>query len=174
MDRIGYTRSPQRQRRGLFPELGRTARRGLGGAPVQRFRARFAAEFYTPLYQSTQDGMEFDVHPFNDAEPPPGLSGIPQDVVLVPAPNFPFTPELRVLRGTVSGAEGPVANAEVSRANDDRVLTDTRGEFALPLRQAPLTGQVTIDAADRRTGRIGQITVTLPDALVAGQLIAIE
>ena len=38
--------------------------------------------------------------PCNDAEPPPGLNGVPLDVVLVPASNFPFPPELRVLRGT--------------------------------------------------------------------------
>ena len=158
----------------IFPNLGRTARRGLAGAAPQRFRARFTAEFYIPLYVATQDGLEFDAPLYNDEEPPPGLTGIPHDVVLVPAPSAPCAPELRVLRGAVRGADGPVANVEVSRGNVDRVLTDPRGDYALPLRLPPLIGQITIDATDHRTGRVGHVTVTLPDALDRGQLIAIS
>ena len=158
----------------IFPGLGRTARRGLSGAPPRRFRARFAAEFYIPLYAALQEGLEFDAPPYNDEEPPPGLTGIPQVVVLVPAPNHPFPPELRVLRGAVRDAAGPVAHTEVSRGNVDRVLTDTNGEFALPLRLPPRRGAITVDATDHRTGRAGQLVLTLPAALDHSQLIALS
>jgi hypothetical protein len=166
----------QRSAGGLitFPSLGRTARRGLTGASTRRYRARFVAAFYIWHNQSRFDGYDFDVHPFNDAEPPPGLTGIPVEITLVPAPNYPFPTELRVLHGTVVGPDGPVANAEVTRGNVDRALTDARGEWALALRQPPLAGPVTIDAADHRTNRVGHITVQLPDALSAGQTIAIS
>jgi hypothetical protein len=158
----------------IFPGLGRVARRGLAEAQSQRYRAGFDAEFYRPQYRVLQEGLEFDVAPYNDAEPPPGLNGVPLDVVLVPASNFPFPPELRVLRGTVRFGSNAVSDAEVSRGNVDRTLTDARGEYALPLRLPPLTGQITIDATDHRTGRVGHVDVNLPGALGIGQPIAIQ
>jgi hypothetical protein len=158
----------------IFPDLGRTARRGLSGAVPLRFRARFVADLYIPLFFAVQDGLEFTASLFNDEEPPPGLTGIPQDVMLVPDVTYPFTPEIRVLRGEVRDAAGPVARVEVSHTVAERVVTDARGCFALPLRQVPLAGDVTIDATDHRTGRAGSITVTLPDALDAGQIISIS
>lgn len=160
----------------IFPDLGRTARKGLGGAPSRSYQARFAAEFYTWYDQRTSDGYGFEVFPFNDAEPPPGLSGMPVAITLVPAPNYPFPAELRVLHGVVTGPDGPVANAEISRGNVDRVLTDARGAFALPLRQPALAGPVTIDATDHRAtpNRVGQAVLQLPDALRTSQTIAIS
>jgi hypothetical protein len=160
----------------IFPNLGRTARRGLGGAPTRTYQARFTAEFYTWYGQRTADGYEFPVAPFNDAEPPPGLTGLPVPITLVPAPNYPFPTELRVLHGIVQGPDGPVPNAEVSRANIDVVLTDARGQFALALRQPPLAGQVTLDATDYRTQphRVGHLAIQLPDALQTSQTIDIN
>jgi hypothetical protein len=158
----------------IFPDLGRTARRGLSGAIPLRFRARFAADLYIPFFTAMQDGLEFTASPFNDEEPPPGLTGIPQDVMLVPDVTYPFTPEIRVLRGQVRDAAGPVARVEVSHTVSERVVTDARGGFALPLRQVPLAGNVTIDAIDHRTGRAASITVTLPDALETSRIISIS
>jgi hypothetical protein len=158
----------------IFPGLGRTARRGLAGAAPLQFRARITAEFYIPHYQSTSDGIVFTAPLWNDEEVPPDLPPMTMDVMLAPAPNMAFTTELRVLRGTVRGANGPVAFAEVSRGLVDRTLTDERGEYALPLRQPPFAGPVTIDAVERRTLLAGHITVTLPGALGAGQPIVIS
>jgi hypothetical protein len=160
----------------IFPDLGRSARRGLGGAPARHYQARFSAQFYVWYDQRSSDGYKFDVVPFNDEELPPGLTGVPVTIPLVPAPNYPFPTELRVLYGTVTGAKGPVANAEVARANVDFVVTDARGEFALALRQPPLAGPVTLDATDYRSQphRVGQLTVQLPDALRTGQTIPIN
>jgi hypothetical protein len=158
----------------IFPALSRVARRGLVGAPPETFRARFKANFYIPFYRITQDGLTFAAPPYNDEEPPANPSRVPQDVVLVPAPSYPFSSEVRVLRGVVTGPDGEVADAEVSRGNTERVLTDPRGGYALPLRQTSLHTPVVIDATDHRTGRVGQITVTLPDALGRDQPIAIS
>jgi hypothetical protein len=158
----------------IFPALTRTARRGLASVPPGSFRARFNADFYIPIYRVTEDGVAFDAPPYNDEEAPAILNRVPQDVMLAPAPAYPFPAEWRVLRGVVTGAAGPVADAEVSRGNTVRVLTDPRGGYALPLRQTKLNTPVVIDATDHRTGRVGQITVTLPDALGRDQPIAIS
>jgi hypothetical protein len=160
----------------IFPNLGRTARRGLSDGESRMYQARFTAEFYICYDQRSSDGYLFNVTPFNDAEPPPGLTGIPVTITLSPAPNYPFPTELRVLHGVVTGPEGPVANAEVARGNVDFVLTDGRGEFALALRHPKLAGPITLDATDYRTKphRVGQITVQLPDALNTGQTIPIN
>jgi hypothetical protein len=154
----------------IFPGLGRI--REVDGTPPRHYRAVIAAEFYRPFYAGTQDGIEFDVSPYNDDRPP---AQAPQliDLVLVPATNYPFAPHLRVLRGNVRNSARPVASAEVSRGNTERTLSDERGEYALPLRVMPNNVAVTIDAVEHRTGRQGQISITLPADLGKNNTITI-
>src|SRR3984893_15015961 len=152
-----------------FPGLGRSA--VVAGAPPRQYRAAVEADFYMPLYAANSDGIVFDVFPFNDENTPAKLPEFPQFPVLVPAQNYPFPPYLRVLRGEVRDAAGPVANVEVTRGNTERVLSDGQGVYALPLRLSPNKGPVTIDAIDHRANRHGQITVTLPADLGKFNLI---
>ena len=64
-------------------------------------------------------------------------------------------------------------NAEVSFGVQERVLTDERGSFCLPLRWPPLSGAITIDALDHRTGLSDSINITLPGDLAHGHLLTV-
>lgn len=155
-----------------YPGLGR---RADAGGPARAYRVRIAAELYRPLYLLTVDGLEFDVFPWNDANPPQVQTLHPQDVHLAPAPGYPFPTHLQVLRGRVEDGAGlPVTDTEVRMLNHDWVLSDERGEFALPLRFAVSNVPVPIDALHQRTGRVGSINVILPAALGQSQTIPIS
>jgi hypothetical protein len=144
-----------------FPGLGRSA--AILGVPPLHYRAVIEAEYYRPLYAAQSAGIEFDVFPFNDDNPPVKLVTLPQNVVLVPAPTYPFPAYLRVLRGRVQdNSARAIANAEVSLGNAERVLSDENGAFALPLHLSPRSGSIKIDATDYRTARQGDITINLP------------
>ena len=157
---------------GVFAYPGLERRADVTGLP-RHYRVRIAAELYRPLYLITQEGIEFDAFPWNDTNPPSQTAHEPQEVKLVPAPNYPFPPHVPVLRGmVVDGGPASVAYAEVMYVNLERVLSDERGEFALPLRFAPLNVPVTIDAL--RGGLQGSINVTLPAALGKSQTISIS
>lgn len=156
-----------------FPGLGRSAH---AGAPPTRYRVRIDAAHYRPDYLMDSDGIEFDVHPYDDATPPFAFSALPEGLFLLPAPNYAFPNHVRVLRGEVrDAANDPVPNVEVTESVNERVLTDARGCFALPLRWAPLNGAVQIDAVDHRPNpdRTGQIIVNLPADLASGQVIVV-
>jgi len=141
--------------------------------PPRHYRVRIAAELYRPLYLITHEGIELDAFPWNDTNPPAKTAHEPREVKLAPAPNYPFPAHVPVLRGmVVDGGQVSVANAEVMYVNLERVLSDERGEFALPLRFAPLNVPVTIDAL--RGGLQGSINVTLPAALGKSQTISIS
>ncbi|MGA9768989.1 MAG: hypothetical protein WBV94_08110, partial [Blastocatellia bacterium] len=61
--------------------------------------------------------------------------------------------------------------------NQKRVLTATKGLFALPLRittKAQLENKQVIDAFDHRTNRTGQIEISIPQAVGKNQTIPIE
>ena len=135
--------------------------------PGRRYRARIEANLYGLLYRAIQDGIEFDAFPYNHTNPPSTLPPpLPQNVVLTPASNYPFPPHIPVLRGQVVDANNePVADAIVGQGIQERVLTDTRGAFALPLRWVPLNVQVFIDATHPRTGRANSIPITIPQDL---------
>lgn len=139
--------------------------------PARRYRCRIEADFYGPLYRALQDGIEFDAFPYNNTNPPanfppPPNLPLPQDVVLTPASNYPFAPHIPVLRGRTVDVNGnPVADAVVSQGIQERVLTDRRGTFALPLRWVALNTAVPIDATHPRTGRTGTIPITIPQDL---------
>jgi hypothetical protein len=119
-----------------------------------------------PLYGPSPDveQMEFDVPPFDDAHPP-AVSAVPLDIFLLPATDYVFPADVRVARGRVVRAGGaPAARALVTYVNLERVLTDDRGEFALPLRWAAKGTTVQIDAADG-AGHVGGASVAIPGGL---------
>ena len=153
-----------------YPGLGRSAHAAT--QPAVRYRVRIEAPQYRPHYLMTDAGIEFDADPYDDVTPPATIPPMPQQVFLLPAPSYPFQTHVRVVRGVLQDASSqPIANAEVTEGANERVLSDERGVFALPLRWSPLSGPVQIDAIDHRTGASGQITVTLPADLTRGDLI---
>ncbi|HXU34212.1 MAG TPA: hypothetical protein VN851_26875 [Thermoanaerobaculia bacterium] len=148
-------------------------RRADASGPPRRYRVRIAAELYRPLYRASAEGIEFDAFPWNDIHSPRSTPAVPQDVNLVPAPAYPFPPHVPVVRGRVVGPTGkPVVDAEVSAVRE-RVLSDERGEFALPLPQAPLGGRLNVKAKNQRSGRSGSLQITLPADLGHSQTIVI-
>jgi hypothetical protein len=156
----------------LYPGLGRSSH--VAAQPVRHFRVRLISDLYVPDYLAVEDGIEFDAHPYDDETPPAVLPANPEDVFLLPSTSYPFPGHIRVLRGMVRDAlNNPVAYAQVTEGPRERVLTDSRGGFALPLRWPPIVIVLQIDAVDNRTGRSGQINVTLPGDLSQGSTIII-
>lgn len=159
---------------GVLVYSGLERRREVAGQPARRYRVRLEADFYRAFYRSQFDGVEFDAFPYNDTAPPATIAAMPQDELLVPSSAYPFPTHVRVLRGAVvDAAASPVADVIVSHGGLERVLTDERGEFALPLRWASEGVPLPIDAIDQRTGRTGMRPVTLPQDLGTNQEITI-
>ncbi len=158
-----------------YPGLGRASDTHL--VPLRHYRVRISAELYIPHYQSTRDGIEFDAPSYNDANPlpDPQIDHLPDDLFLTPAPNYPFQGHTPVLRGIViDPTNKPVPNVLVSQSNKERVVTDSRGIFALPLRWVPPNTPTPIDAVDSRTGHLGTKNVTLPADLAKNFTIPIS
>lgn len=156
-----------------YPGLGRSA--NAATQPAARYRVRVEAPQYRAHYLVTDAGIEFSADPYDDVTPPAAIPAMPQQVFLLPAPNYPFQTHVRVVRGVLHDASSqPIANAEVTEGANERVLSDERGVFALPLRWPPLSGPVQIDAIDHRTGASGQISVTLPADLSGGHIIPLN
>ncbi|MCI0432645.1 MAG: carboxypeptidase-like regulatory domain-containing protein [Gemmatimonadetes bacterium] len=151
-----------------FPGLGRSA--NLPAAVMVRHRVQLASEFYRPEYLRTLDALEFDIHPYDDDQPPAVVPNVPQTVLLLPSAVYPHAAFVRTVRGQTLDTSGdPIVNVEVTAGTSERVLSDERGVFSLPLRWAPLSGNVVIDAIDHRTGRTDQINLALPQDLLQGQ-----
>jgi len=156
----------------LYPGLGRSSQ--LVFPPIRHYRVRLNGDWYLADYLASNDGIEFDVHPYNDDTPPAIVPTHPDNVFLLPSTSYPFQGHVRVLRGVVTDAlNNPVAFVEVVQGGTERVLTDSRGGFALPLRWPPIVGVLQIDATDNRTGRSGFINVNLPGDLSKGHTIII-
>jgi hypothetical protein len=156
-----------------YPGLERHAL--VTGLPSRHYRVRLVAELYIPLYQRNSDGIEFDAFPYNDEHPPSSVNVGTQDAVLTPAPNYRIEDHVPLLRGVVvDAANNPVKNALVTQGSKERVLTDLRGAFALPLRWVAANTPVPVDAVDERTGRTGTITIQLPGSLSKNQKIQIS
>jgi len=156
-----------------YPGLERHA--VVTGLPSRHYRVRLVAEFYVPLYQRNLDGIEFDAFPYNDEHPPSTVNMGTQDAVLTPAPNYRIEDHVAVLRGVVTDASNKsVPNALVTQGSKERVLTDSRGTFALPLRWVAANTPVPVDAVDERTGRTGTVTIQLPGSLSKSQKIQIS
>jgi hypothetical protein len=171
-----------------YPELGR--RRGPGAEP-ERFRVRFSALGYQPLYpadgepfDATVVGVEFFAYPYDDTNPP-AVTSEPRLVRLLPSASFPYGQGVRTVYGVVLDAatQAPVANALVAARGVtvkdgapwlERTLTDARGNFRLPLRwegdpqprppgpPGPSPRQVFHLTATDRPGRTGSLDVRLP------------
>ena len=136
------------------------------GQPARRYRVQIEAEFYRPFYRITANGIEFDVFPYNDDHAPQSLDPQqPMEVKLTPATNYPFPSHVPVIRGVARAAGAPVTDAEVSCSNVERVVTDERGNFSLPVRNKPNNTSFDIDATDHRTNKTGKKPVKLPDDL---------
>jgi hypothetical protein len=156
-----------------YPGLERHA--DVTGLEPRQYRVRLTAEFYVPYYRANSNGIPFTAYPFNDTNPPAVIVGMATDTLLLPAPNYPFATHIPVLRGLViDAARKPVPDAYVTQTSKERVLTDSRGTFALPLRWAQLNVRISIDATDQRTGRHGSIQIRLPDSLRQSQTIPIR
>ena len=148
----------------IYPGLGRA--HDPANAPTRHYRVTLDADLYLPLYTATPlpvgtpDGLEFDAPPFDDVTPP-AQPAVFVEVALLPAPNYPFESHYPVIHGIVEDLAGVrVPHALVTRGGQERVLTDARGTFSLPLRWAQ--GPTTIDATDD-AARTGSISVDVND-----------
>lgn len=159
-----------------YPGLGR--QRDVVGQPSRRCRVRIESEHYIPLYRATVDGIEFDVHPHNDTNPPAALTTAAFDLALGPAASYPYPGHVPVVRGVVvdSASGEPMADAEVTEGARERVVTDKRGSFALPMRWVAPGVPTPIDAVHHRStpNLTGSLVVTLPAALAASQTVPIS
>ena len=152
----------------LFPGLGFNSNAGV--APVELYRVSVSSRAYIPEYWRTIEALEFNVHPYDHNNPPAVIPAVPNILVLLPSVGYPFPTHLRVLRGqTIDGAGDPIPYAEITEGVRERVLSDERGTFALPLRWTALVGPVSIDAIDHRTGRTDSQVINLPGDLLSDQ-----
>jgi hypothetical protein len=155
-----------------FPGLGRSAGTGV---PASHYRVRLLPDLYRPEYRVTDDGIEFDAPPYSDVEPPVPLTAGAAEAVLLPAAHYPYPSHVPVLRGRVVDPAGePVADALVPEGLRERVLTDERGAFSLPLRWVAGGVATPIQADDQRNARNGAILVTLPADLQQSQTITVS
>ena len=155
-----------------YPALERHAE--VAAQPPRRYRIRLEADLYRPFYRANSEGLEFDAYPYNDDNPPAVIVSQAQNVFLAPSTNYPFPTHVDVLRGNVvDSIGGAVVDAMVTEGARERVLTDERGAFALPLRWVQRNLPVAINAEDQRTGRTGLITVTIPADLGKNHTITV-
>lgn len=154
-----------------YPGLGRAFNPST--AVSRKYRIRLETEFYTPAYRQTADGIEFMVDPYDDTHAPAAFPKHWDDLLLLPAPNYPFPANVPVLRGDVRDPGGVlVADALVSDGVRERTLTVASGEYSLPLRWTTPGLPTPIDASDR-AGRTGTIAVAVPADLRQSHTIAI-
>ena len=155
-----------------FPGLGRSAQ--IAMQPVLRHRVLLKSDFYRPAYLRNVDGLEFDLHPYDDDNPPAVIPTHPQTEFLLPNASYRYESHIRVVRGHVEdNTTAPVANVEVREGTNERVLTDERGAFALPLRWPALNAALLLDAVDHRTARSATISIQLPGDLFPDHLFTI-
>jgi hypothetical protein len=158
-----------------YPGLGRSA--DPLAERVRRYRVTLLSDYYRPEYLRTVDGIVFDVHPYNDEHPlPPAVvPDVPQTELVLPNSSYRYESQVRVVRGLVQDIAGrPVPNVEVSEGLRERVLTDERGSFALPLRWPDFNAAgVALDAVDHRTGRSDNFAINLPGDLFQSHLFTI-
>lgn len=166
-----------------YPGLGRRAE-PWAGRP-ERHRVRVAAPGRRPLYPADGQpfsaglvGVEFLVHPWNDAHPP-AVEASPRLIRMLPGTAYPYAPGARTVHGVVRDATtgAPVVNALVEargRTGQDltpwheRTLSDTRGAFRLSLRwEGERASEHAVEEtfrieATERPGRTGALAVHLP------------
>ena len=136
-------------------------RRDAAGAAPVPYRVAVSSKPYRPAYRETKDFEDALVTPYDDRKSPPP-SPAPMRMVLYPAPSYPFPPDVPVLRGRIrDGAGAPVPDALVTQALLERVLSDERGEYALPLRWVAPHVATAVSATDR-LGRTGTRNAVIP------------
>jgi hypothetical protein len=158
-----------------YPGLERRAD-PTGVAPV-RYRARVHAELYRPLYPpkiggGLAGGVEFDAPAWSEATPPAPMTTAPRTLVLLPASSYPFPSHVRVLHGRVLRAGQGVEDVLVGYSTTERVLTDRRGAFSLPLRWPLPSAAIAIDATPP-SGPGVSVNATLPGALASSLTITL-
>ena len=156
-----------------YPGLERHAI--VTGLPTRDYRVRLIADYYIPYYRINADGIVFTAYPFNDENPPKVFAKVPANTALLPAKNYPFPPNIPVLRGVVVDATGKaVQDASVTQGNTERAITDEKGRFALPLRWVVPNTNTLIDASNERNQQTGSITIQIPADLGKSQTISIN
>lgn len=150
-----------------YPGLGRV--KDPATAPTLRYRVRLTDDngrlIYRPAYRFSLDGLEFDVSPWNDSQPPAAVPDQPETVFLWPGTKYPFAREIPVLRGrTIDGGGSPLADARVETGTE-RVLSDERGAFSLPIRLTAPAASIMVVAEHVRTGLSASANIPLPAGL---------
>jgi hypothetical protein len=145
----------------LYTGLGRAV--DPTAAPLFRVRIRISAEYYRPVYQMTDDAIEFDVPTYNDSTPPVLSPLVPAAVMMLPTAAYPFGSHIRRIHGRVLDPGGaPLADARVEADSVERVMTDPSGGFALPLRWQAANASVNAVASYPRGGLSAARIFTLP------------
>ncbi|UZK70320.1 hypothetical protein OKW76_04545 [Sphingomonas sp. S1-29] len=167
-------RKPVRTSSGLFvfTGLGRSVDPVV--MPSFRVRVRITATYYRPRYRTTADGLEFDVLTYNDAMPPASLPLMPEMVLMLPTSSYPFGGYVRVLRGRILDPLGdPVADALIDADGVERVMSDARGGFCLPLRWQAPGAFVAVTVDHPRRGLSAVAAFSLPADLIGNHDITV-
>jgi hypothetical protein len=156
----------------VYPGLGRSV--DPAALPQFRMRLRIVAALYRPLYAATDDGILFDVPTYNDAVPPAVAPLVPETVLMLPGPAYPFARHIRVLRGRILSAGGdPVADAVIDADGVERAMSGPNGGFSLPLRWQAAGAVVNVQVDHPRTGTSATVNFTLPGDLGNNQDITV-
>jgi hypothetical protein len=163
-----------------FPYLERFA--DARGRTPRTYRVRVSTQFYVPRYTYDADGVDIQVAPYDDVNPPAFVPALPQKIGLLPAAMYPYADAVPVLRGNVVDTAGdPIVNALVTwidaTLQTDAVLTDADGEFSLPMRRAPRDTPIDIHAErlpPPAGGRSGDTIVRIPQDLSTFHTIQIS
>jgi hypothetical protein len=167
-------RRPVRTPGGVFVFTGLGHAVAPAALPSFRVRVRIEATFYRPKYRTLDDGLEFDVPTYNDSAPPGLLPPMPEIVLMLPSSAYPFGAHVRVLRGRViDSLGGPVADALIEADGVERVMSDAKGGFCLPLRWQALSGAVAVTVDHPRSGRSAATSFNLPTDLIGNKDITI-
>lgn len=139
-----------------------------------RVRVRIEAEFYRPGFQAVDDAIAFDVPTYNDDVPPAFSPLIPETVLMLPTAGYPFPGHVRRVRGRILDVPGtPMANALVEADGVERVISDERGAFTLPLRWQAPAGVVNVVVAHPRSGLGAHEVFNLPGDLAGNHDITV-
>jgi hypothetical protein len=167
-------RKPTRTAGGVFVFTGLGHAADPAALPSFRVRVRISAAYYRPRYRVTADGLEFDVPTYNDLVPPAPLPPMPEIVLLLPTSSYPFGAHIRVLRGRILDPLGdPVADALVEADGVERVISDAKGGFSLPLRWQGPTALVAVTVDHPRSGLGAAVNFNLPANLTGNNDISI-
>lgn len=167
-------RKPIRTSSGLFVYTGLGRSRDPAAMPLYRVRVRITATHYRPRYRTTADGLEFDVGTYNDATPPTLLPMMPEVVLMLPTSSYPFGGHVRVLRGRILDPMGdPVADALIEADGVERVMSDAKGGFCLPLRWQAPAAFVAVTVDHPRSGLSAAAAFSLPADLIGNHDITI-